>query len=178
MLNNRVKIPHFNEKVQISERANVRETADVMRQIIEIESKKPYVLNLARELSISLNEPYKSAFVLSNFAFNAATFEPDTNGIQVIKTPAATIRTKRGNCVDYTVLIGAIANALNIPVIIKVVAIGDGENFGHVYPIVNGLPCDVVPYQRQDGTEHLHRKKETVVYPIEKEYNKYFIVEI
>lgn len=177
MLNNRIKIPHFNEKTQISERANVRETAEVMRQVIEIESKKPYVINLARELSISLYEPYKTAFVLCNFAFNAATFEPDTDGIQVIKTPAATLRTRRGNCVDYTVLIGAIAKAANIPIIIKVVAIG-GNNFGHVYPVVNGLPCDVVPYQRQDGNEHLHRDAATVVYPIEKEYNKMFIVEL
>jgi transglutaminase-like putative cysteine protease len=173
-----MNIPNKNVKVKISEKANVKETAEIMGKMISIESKKPYIKEIAKKLCISKEAPNTSAMLLCNFAFHTATFEPDVNGVQVIKTPAATIRTKKGNCVDYTVLIGSIAKAVGIPVIIKVVAIGDQAEFGHVYPIVNGLSCDVVPYQRQDGKEHLFRTGQEVVYPIEKEYNKFFLVEI
>lgn len=173
-----MKIPNSNTKIKISEKANVRETAEIMAKMIAVESKKQYVHKLAKKLCVNKQSPLSSAMVLCNFAFHTATFQPDVNGVQVIKTPAATIRTKKGNCVDYTVLIGSIAKAAGIPIIIKVVAIGNDAEYGHVYPIVNGLSCDVVPYQKQDGTEHLYRTGKEVVYPTEKEYNKYFLVEI
>ena len=164
--------------VKIQSRANVREIAELMRDVARIESKKQYIEDIAKRLLININEPAFSAMVLCNFAYNAATFEPDANGVQVIKTPAALIREKKGNCVDYTVLLASIAHSVGIPAIIKVVAIGDSQNYGHVYPVINGFPCDVVPYQRQDGTEHLYRTGTEVVYPIEKEYNKFFLLEV
>lgn len=173
-----VQIPQYNNTVKIQSRANVREIAELMRDVARIESKKQYIEDIAKRLLININEPAFSAMVLCNFAYNAATFEPDANGVQVIKTPAALIREKKGNCVDYTVLLASIAHSVGIPAIIKVVAIGDSENYGHVYPVINGFPCDVVPYQRQDGTEHLYRTGTEVVYPIEKEYNKFFLLEV
>lgn len=173
-----VKIPQYNNTIQIQSRANVREIADVMRDVIRTESKKQYIAEIAKDMLINKFEPAYSAMVLCNFAYNAATFEPDADGVQVIKTPAALIREKKGNCVDYTVLIASIAHAAGIPAIIKVVAIGNSDHYGHVYPVINGFPCDVVPYQRQDGTEHLYRTGTEVVYPIEKEYNKFFLLEV
>jgi transglutaminase-like putative cysteine protease len=175
---NRVKIPHYNITAKIKDQANVQETAASMRDIAIQESKKPYIENLAAKLCINKNEPYYTAFKLCNFAYNSATFEPDPEGVQVIKTPAALLRSKKGNCVDYTVLLCALAKAADIPAIIKVVAVGDSENYGHVYPVINGLPCDVVPYQRQDGLEHLYRTGQEVVYPTEERYNKFFLIEI
>lgn len=174
----KLKIPQFNSSVLIKERANVKEIADAMREVARIESGKPYVKELAAKLCISKNEPYYTAFRLCNFAFQAATFEPDEAGKQVLKTPAATLRETKGNCVDYTILISAIANAAGIPAIIKVVAVKDSKDFGHVYPVINGIACDVVPYQRQDGKEHLYRTGSEVVYPTEEPYNKFFLVEI
>jgi transglutaminase-like putative cysteine protease len=173
-----LKIPHFNETVKIAEQANVKQIAETMRELAIIESKKPYVQQLAAELCINKEQPYFSAFRLCNFAYNAATFEPDEAGKQVLKTPAALLREKKGNCVDYTILISALAIAAGIPAIIKVVAVHNSKDFGHVYPIINGLPCDVVPYQRQDGKEHLYRQGNEIVYPTEEKYNKFFLVEI
>lgn len=175
---NKVKIPYFNTTEKIKERANVKETAAIMRDVAIQESKKAYIQNLVKQLSISNFEPYYTAFKLCNFAFNGATFEPDPEGVQVIKTPAALLRSGKGNCVDYTVLICSLAKAADIPAIIKVVAIGDSNNYGHVYPVINGLPCDVVPYQRQDGLEHLYRTGNEVVYPTEEKYNKFFLTEV
>jgi transglutaminase-like putative cysteine protease len=178
MLMRNLKIPHFNETIQIAQQANVKQIAETMREVALIESKKPYIKALAEKLFISKNEPYYSAFKLCNFAYNAATFEPDQVGRQVLKTPYALLREKKGNCVDYTILISALAIAANIPAIIKVVAVHNSKDFGHVYPIINGLPCDVVPYQRQDGKEHLYRTGSEIVYPTEEKYNKFFLVEI
>lgn len=178
MLMKNIKIPHFNEKVQIATQSNVKQIAEAMREVATIESKKPYIQELAARLCINKQEPYYSAFRLCNFAYNAATFEPDEAGKQVLKTPAALLREKKGNCVDYTILITALAIAADIPAIIKVVAVHDSKDFGHVYPVINGLPCDVVPYQRQDGKEHLFRQGNEVVYPTEEAYNKFFLVEI
>ena len=173
-----LKIPHFNQTIQLAQQANVREIAETMRELALIESKKLYIQELASNLCITNKEPYFTAFRLCNFAYNAATFEPDAPGKQVLKTPAATLREKKGNCVDYTILISALALAAKIPAIIKVVAVNNSKDFGHVYPVINGLPCDVVPYQRQDGKEHLYRTGNEVVYPTEEKYNKFFLVEI
>jgi len=178
MLAKNLKIPHYNETVKLSENFNVHQTAQTMREVALIESEKPYIKELAAKLCINRNEPYHSAFKLCNFAYNAATFDPDAPGKQVLKTPAALLREKKGNCVDYTILITALAMAAQIPAIIKVVAVGDSSEYGHVYPIINGLPCDVVPYQRQDGKEHLYRTGSEIVYPTEETYNKFFLVEI
>jgi transglutaminase-like putative cysteine protease len=175
---NRIKIPHYNTTVEVSSKADVKDIADTMRVVAIEESQKPYVQMLVKQLSVSKNEPSYTAFKLCNFAYKSATFEPDQDGIQVIKTPAALLRSKRGNCVDYTVLLCSIAKAADIPAIIKVVAVGNSDNFGHVYPVINGFPCDVVPYQRQDGLEHLYRSGNEVVYPTEEKYNKFFLTEI
>lgn len=173
-----IKIPQYNTTVQLTQRANVKEIAAAMREVALVESKKPYIIELAQKLCINKKEPYFTAFRLCNFAYNAATFEPDEEGKQVLKTPAALIREKKGNCVDYTILISALAIAANIPAIIKVVAVKKSKDFGHVYPIINGLPCDVVPFQRQDGKEHLYRTGNEIVFPTEELYNKFFLVEV
>ena len=175
---NNIKIPQFNTTIQLAQRANVNEIAAAMREVALIESQKPYIKELAEKLCINKREPYFTAFRLCNFAYNAATFEPDEEGKQVLKTPAALLREKKGNCVDYTILISALAIAANVPAIIKVVAVKNSKDFGHVYPVINGLPCDVVPYQRQDGKEHLYRKGNEIVYPTEETYNKFFLVEV
>jgi len=171
-------VPNIRTTAHIKNNATPQETAQVMRQVILEESKKNYITQIARQLCVSKNEPVRTAYLLCNFAFVSATMQPDAPGLQVVRTPAATLRDKRGNCVDYTVLIGAIATAAGIPVIIKVVALEPDGEFVHVYPVVNGFSCDVVPFQKQDGTEYLTRDPNATVYPTEKEYTKYFLLEV
>lgn len=176
----KVKIPQYNTAVKIKSRANVNEIAASIADVIRQESKKPYVQDLARSLCINKEQPYYTAVQLCNFAYQVATFYPDEPGVQVIKTPAALMRERKGNCVDYSVFIGAIATAADVPVTLKIVAIEPSENYGHIYPYVNGLPCDVVPYQMQDGTEPENRRLNgsVIVWPLEKNYKKAFTVKI
>lgn len=94
---------------------------------------------------------------LANFAYYNAYFEPDPPTTQIIRTPRATLRDKAANCVDYTVLIGAIAKRAGLPVVIRIVQLPGQSNFGHVYPVVNGTAIDVVPVQDQSGAEALKR---------------------
>lgn len=95
---------------------------------------------------------------IANFAFKHAYFEPDPPKTQIIRTPAATLRTKRANCVDYTVLIGAVAKALGRHVIIRICQLPGQNNYGHVYPVVDGYALDIVPGQNQYGQEIFTRR--------------------
>jgi hypothetical protein len=178
MLIKKTVVPHSRTTAHIKNNATPQETAQIMRKVILEESGKNYITQIARQLCVNKNEPVRSAYLLCNFAYSSAMMQPDAPGLQIVRTPAATLRDKRGNCVDYTVLIGAIATAAGLPVIIKVVAFDPSGEFAHVYPVVNGFPCDVVPFQKQDGTEYLTRDPNATVYPTEKEYAKYFLLEV
>ena len=95
---------------------------------------------------------------LANFAYYNAYFEPDPPKTQVIRTPRATLRDKAANCVDYTVLIGAIAKRAGLPVTVRIVQLPGQQSYGHVYPVVNGIAIDVVPGQNQNGMEAITRQ--------------------
>jgi len=95
---------------------------------------------------------------LANSVFSMVYFEPNPPTTQIIKTPRAALRTERGNCVDYTVFLGSIAKRGGLDVVIRIVKLPGQNNFGHVYPIINGIPVDLVPGQDQSGAEYLTRQ--------------------
>lgn len=111
----------------------------------------------ASEAELMLMQPEPILEALANRAYNAAYFQPDASDFQTIRTPQRLVRDERANCVDYTVFIGAIANMLGLPVVLRIVQLPGQSNFGHVYPIVDGVAIDVVPAQREDGKEYLYR---------------------
>ncbi len=91
-------------------------------------------------------------------AFNVATFWPDPEGQQYIRTVNRTLKDRRANCVDYTVFISAFLRAMGVPHIIRMVSF-DPKNpkaYQHIYPLtVNGIALDVVYGQDQFGGEGL-----------------------
>jgi len=131
-----------------------------MSDMMIAESKKQD----AQEIAAIINEeyPYASdealARIIGTYFFKIATFEPDPISTQRLKTINRLIRDGRANCVQYTIAIGAVFLALNRPVTIRTVAYKNARQFDHVYPIINGIACDVVIGQRQGGDEHLFRK--------------------
>jgi transglutaminase-like putative cysteine protease len=110
-----------------------------------------YVLNKSKDFSSLLQN-------IANYVYDRAYFEPDPMTKQILRTPGAVLRDRRANCVDYTIFIGAMCAQLGLPVTVRIVRFGGAPNFGHVYPIVNGYPVDVVPGQEQTGKEHKQRK--------------------
>lgn len=136
--------------------ANSLKTAETMRRVIQETRTSPEVLRAChriRQIARRYNLPVDLAAGL--YAFKAAYYEPDI-GNQTIRTPARTIRDKRANCVDYTVLICAIGTHFFDRVQFELAAYGPGD-FTHVYPVLNGKPVDVVPDQNQTGLERVTR---------------------
>jgi hypothetical protein len=94
---------------------------------------------------------YSLPVALAIMAYRSSYFVPDIT-TQTIRTPQKTIRDAQGNCVDLTVLICAIALHFTSNIFVQIADYGQGV-FTHVYPIVNDVVVDVVPFQVQDGTE-------------------------
>lgn len=137
----------------------VRHMAEIIRQ----EAHSAEVKTLLQELA-PYNLPFEQfAWVVANYFYKLAPFQPDPMNQQNIKTVSRLLRDRRANCVQYTVAIGAVMLAAGYPVTIRTVAYTRPEVQEHVYPVVNGLPIDVVPGQRQGGDEHLFRKLDSLV---------------
>ena len=131
--------------------------AQIIRQCAESDEVTERFYNGINQLSTN-NESFIRR--LANAVFSMVYFEADPPRTQIIKTPRATIRTERGNCVDYTVLLGAVAKRGGLNVVVRIVKLPGQNNFGHVYPIINGVPVDLVPGQDQTGREYLNRKSD------------------
>lgn len=154
----KIKIPNSGE-VAIQPGVNTAEKvtevmADVIRQCAATDPKTEWIYNYVNSYS---NTPAHFIHNLAKYAFIMTYFEPDPPTTQIIKTPAATMRTERANCVDYTVLLGAVARRGGLSVVIRAVQLPGQASLGHVYPIINGIPIDLVQGQDQSGQEYLTR---------------------
>lgn len=154
-----MRIPEVNSEINLPGVTTPQGVQKAMQEVIQQTATTPEVLEVARAIMRSCereNWPMTAAC----FAYDVAFFEPDTNQKQTIKTPRRTMQDARANCVDYTVLIGAICHAMDLPVTIRIVQFQGAKNYGHVFPLVNGVPLDVVPGQDQTGIEYRTRKNE------------------
>jgi transglutaminase-like putative cysteine protease len=149
-----MKLPSKNRSIHLASNATPELVALTMVEVIRACSKETYVQDIAREVQ------KQSANILqglANYAYKNVYFLADPPTDQIIRTPAASLREGFGNCVDYTVLIGSMAKAINLPIVVCIVQLPGQTNFGHVYPIVNGVTIDVVPGQDQNGREIFDR---------------------
>jgi hypothetical protein len=163
----------------IKKGANLYETIAAIKEMINEESQKHYVKKISEQLLKNENCENCKRMLLANFAYNIATFKPDLPPTQNLKTPKRLIEDKEANCVQYTILIGSLAKANNDQVKLKIVQMPGTNFFGHIYPIINGQPIDIVPLQAQDGSEKYKRGKEyRYIQPIEKKFEKCLIFTI
>lgn len=159
-------VPFEGATVKVAENTTPENTARIMAELIRelIDDKDPFTYRIAALLNNGLSFNERSQLqMLGQFAYNNVYFEPDPIDRQYLRTPRRSIIDARGNCVDYTILIGAVAKAMGYSVTIRIVQFPGQKNFGHVYPVVNGFPIDVVPGQEQTGKEYLTRQKGKVV---------------
>lgn len=92
---------------------------------------------------------------LAFVAYKLAYYEPDTVK-QTIRTPDRVLDDSAANCVDYTVVICCAALHFSKDVGFELASYGPGD-FSHVYPVIEGVPVDVVPFQDQSGGERFSR---------------------
>lgn len=153
-----MQIPPIGHTVLVKRNASVIDVAETMRDIIREMSDDDFVLEQATEIMWGIDHPDLICQAIADYAYNAVYFEPDPITSQKIRTPRRSIADARGNCVDYTVLMGSIAHAMGLPVRIRIVKLPGQNQFGHVYPVISGVAIDLVPIQREDGLECLYRE--------------------
>ena len=129
--------------------------------IIEIIKQSAEFDNVIRLMEVTIKNAYPYNFAAGIIAsaeilYKLAPFEPDGPNAQKIRVPSKLLEDARGNCVDYTVFLGALALSLGLDLTL-VVASYDGKNYGHIYPVINNVPFDLVLMQEQSGNEAAKR---------------------
>lgn len=148
-----MKLPKKGETWQVAKNATPEQVAQIMRDVIRATSNDPQVRTISRQLLTDATNYRDYLQRLANYAYHHVYFFPDPVTDQIIRTPTATLREGIGNCVDYTVLIGALAYAAGLHVVIRIAQLSGQTNYGHVYPVINDVIIDVVPGQDQTGNE-------------------------
>ena len=145
-----------NKEILLSPNANQHVTLREIDKTATDESLHPFVTSSVNKYGLKNDlESIKKVF---NAAFNVATFFPDPEGQQYIRTVNRTLKDRRANCVDYTVFVSAFLRAMGVPHIIRMVSFDQNnpKGYQHIYPLtINGVALDVVYGQDQFGGEAL-----------------------
>jgi hypothetical protein len=128
--------------------------ADPERDTVPLMKKKirkcvHQVEKLAKELkSSSVYETVKKDW---NFIFDHIQYVQDPDDVESVRDPARTIHDAKGDCDCFTVLLGCLLSAQNIPFKIRVAAYDNPKEWSHVYIIV---PVDKSKYITVDPVLH------------------------
>ncbi len=138
-----LKIPKGETRL-LSRNRNSFDVGRVMKNMVSQSAKSGTIKEFVKRHP--MNE--KQVF---DYAYMKASFKPDKGKKQVIKTPMATIRSMRANCVCYSVLIATLLKANRIPGKFRLVNFKSGKMPGHVYIVTDsGKVLDCVLGQPQD----------------------------
>lgn len=145
-----------NKETLLSTNANQHLTLREIDKIARDESSHPFVISSIDKYGLRNDlESIKRVF---DAAFRVATFYPDPEGYQYIRTVNRTLKDRKANCVDYTVFISAFLRAMGVPHIIRMVSFDQNnpKSYQHIYPLTaKGVIMDVVYGQDQFGAEGL-----------------------
>lgn len=116
-------------------------------QVLEqIASPRKTIIHLdriaEREKNSEALEPYANVADLPSLFQKLTaqlTYEADPDD-QLIRTPARLLKDGKGNCVDFTTFIAALAKRNGWPLSYRVT---HGSEFSHIYPLVDGVPVDL-----------------------------------
>jgi len=112
-------------------------TNDVVKLIDAVSSEAtndPLMQSLSRALVNQGGDPLKNIF---QFACKVARYQPDAPTLQTVRTPARLIMERRGNCVDFSVLISTILKCLKFGHKYKIVKLAPNMPYGHIYIVSN-----------------------------------------
>lgn len=151
MFNSR-KIPR-GQKVLVSRRGNAFQAADYMSKVVQSSIKEPRLIEFVKNNPMNEREIFETVF-------QSVLFEPDKKNKQVIKTPLATLRMGRGNCVDYSVLIATLMKLNGIKGFFRMVKFEEKGFPKHIFVVSEkGKILDCSIGQNQDGEQTLQGRK-------------------
>lgn len=97
------------------------------------------------------------------FLYAACPFVPHI-GKQDVRTLNAMMADKRGNCVEYTTAIASFCKRFGLPCTIRAVSFSSPTAYSHVFPVVDGLPFDLVIGQEYPEKDNVMKLGETKKY--------------
>jgi transglutaminase-like putative cysteine protease len=127
-----------------------------MRTLIDVGKRDPEVRNLAVSIisssGVSPRDSIGQLRALYTWGKKNLRYVPDVQGVEYIQAPRVVLRSRAGDCDDFTVLLAALAESIGFDVIIKVISLGPRRPFSHVYPMVRRgegqVPLDITPGSR------------------------------
>jgi hypothetical protein len=141
--------------------------ADSMRYIKKLATdgaQNEQIKQFAKE-ALNSSNPLEKVF---NIAYDSAVYVPNPDEEQNLQPVYVTLREKIANCVNYSVLIGAILTAMNYPYQFKLVDFTHNfEGYKHIYVVSKGKILDCVIGQDIEGNETFETRNSTGKYNIE-----------
>lgn len=136
--------------IVLSKDTNLAQVIGKIKELAVSGSDDPRIKRIAQTCASS-DSPSRCAF---NLVYSLVLYEPDPDDRQILKAVHCTLDSGKGNCVDYSILLGAILLNLNIPYVFKVVSFSTPNAYDHIYIVLkDGSVLDPVLGQRQDGTD-------------------------
>lgn len=157
----------FDNTILISKKTSLSEVLDYIKKIAVESSVNEQIKEIASKCLKDQN-PLKCVF---DFVYANVVYEPDPEGRQIIRTPYRTLFSKKGNCVDYATLIGAILLAMNYKFAFKTVSFEGANDMAHIYVVSNGVILDPVLGHKQDGTDTFSNRPSKGKFNQELKYN-------
>jgi len=158
----------------LKRKANQFDTINYMRELSIIHANNPFFKNFIKKNNLKADkESIKKIF---DYIFNNTTFIKDNDKVQQIRVGTKLLRDKKGNCVDYSVLLSQFLINLGIPHSFKMVATDANKpnNFNHIYVVLyNDLPLDLVIGQDQNGFEKFKKSRKNYIFKEIPHYHDY-----
>lgn len=147
-----MQLPGVNQRKLIKRNANQFDTIRTMKKVAFESAKNPYFKYLIKKYDLSNDLP--SIKKIFNYAFYNTRFKKDPLNVQQIRSGVRSLKDKKVNCVDYSILLSSFLINLGVKHSFRMVAVNPNENFSHIYVILkNNIPLDPVIGQAQDGSE-------------------------
>ena len=141
--------------IVISKNTTNKETVKYIKELAMMGTHNNYLQKIANNCLNSI-DPVKSVF---DFAYDTAVYFTDPENTQRLQPVHVTIRDKKANCVDYTILQSALLSLMKIPHIYRMVSFDRSKELEHIYIVADGKILDPVINQKQDGTENFESRK-------------------
>lgn len=119
-----------------SGREGIKRTLQCMSRLTKQFKKDPGILELASQLVRDLPQYDRAGEIRALHAFvrDHIRYTNDTRGVEVLRTPRATLETGVGDCDDKSTLLASLLEAIGL--VTRFVAVGFTEGGGHSHVLV------------------------------------------
>lgn len=119
--------------------AGARETVNHIRSLINQGRKNLRVRTLAENIidrfGVDSRDPEKIVDALFQWTRHNVRYVPDPVDVEFIRSAPNILSAGFGDCDDFTVLLGSLAESIGVPVGIKIIERAGKNRYHHVYPV-------------------------------------------